>query len=229
MTPLTTAPPEIPAVDWRQDNGVAALYRTQCAALTINTAVPQATPVRPAVDNVPEDWRPSHGWRRRIFEVSPFYTNLFLSLLSHIIGHPFGSVCLPGSDLISWINRKVETTRVTAVALGPAAGINSVMCDDQYECPDGYTCCRMISGSWGCCPYLNVRLYNAVHCPGNIFKCVINAFIPSCYRLSAALMVCTAVQVVTAATLPTTAASAPQAAIHSTSNSWLLFAAVKFK
>nr|6NUG_A Chain A, Granulin-4 [Homo sapiens] len=24
-------------------------------------------------------------------------------------------------------------------------------CDMEVSCPDGYTCCRLQSGAWGCC------------------------------------------------------------------------------
>nr|1G26_A Chain A, GRANULIN A [synthetic construct] len=28
-----------------------------------------------------------------------------------------------------------------------------VHCDMEVICPDGYTCCRLPSGAWGCCPF----------------------------------------------------------------------------
>jgi len=50
-----------------------------------------------------------------------------------------------GFDVISWMN-KIPASKAPA----------SVSCDDQYECPDEYTCCHMLDGGWGCCPYMQV-------------------------------------------------------------------------
>lgn len=26
----------------------------------------------------------------------------------------------------------------------------------EVSCPDDYTCCRLLSGAWGCCPFAQV-------------------------------------------------------------------------
>jgi hypothetical protein len=31
--------------------------------------------------------------------------------------------------------------------------VGSVKCDDGSSCPTGKTCCKLISGQYGCCPY----------------------------------------------------------------------------
>ncbi|XP_025921029.1 granulins-like, partial [Apteryx rowi] len=41
-----------------------------------------------------------------------------------------------------------------------------VKCDDETSCPDGSTCCRLSSGTWGCCP-----LEQAVCCPDHVHCC----------------------------------------------------------
>ncbi len=34
--------------------------------------------------------------------------------------------------------------------------VGNVQCDAQSYCRDGQTCCKLTSGSWGCCPYPQV-------------------------------------------------------------------------
>ena len=40
----------------------------------------------------------------------------------------------------------------------PAKQLSSVVCDDQFECPDGHTCCKTSGGHWACCPIPDVSL-----------------------------------------------------------------------
>ncbi|NXY38268.1 GRN protein, partial [Pomatorhinus ruficollis] len=46
----------------------------------------------------------------------------------------------------------------TCTSLGASAPLaalptaRDVKCDERTSCPDGNTCCRLISGAWGCCP-----------------------------------------------------------------------------
>ncbi|XP_067650535.1 zonadhesin-like isoform X1 [Haliotis asinina] len=43
--------------------------------------------------------------------------------------------------------------------------VENVMCDSTHECPDGSTCCKLLSGEWGCCPLLKaVCCSDGVHC-----------------------------------------------------------------
>ncbi|NWY36353.1 GRN protein, partial [Sylvia atricapilla] len=48
----------------------------------------------------------------------------------------------------------------------PVSPARDVRCDERTSCPDGNTCCRLISGAWGCCP-----LEQAVCCPDHVHCC----------------------------------------------------------
>lgn len=52
----------------------------------------------------------------------------------------------------------------------PAVG--DVECDQEVSCPDGYTCCRLQSGAWGCCPFKKaVCCEDHIHCCPEGFTC----------------------------------------------------------
>ncbi|XP_047563998.1 progranulin isoform X1 [Lutra lutra] len=54
----------------------------------------------------------------------------------------------------------------------PATAVQEVKCDMEVSCPDGYTCCRLQSGAWGCCPFAQaVCCADHVHCCPAGFKC----------------------------------------------------------
>jgi hypothetical protein len=47
-----------------------------------------------------------------------------------------------------------------------------VKCDGQSSCPDGSTCCKLASGSYGCCPYPSaVCCSDMAHCCPSGFTC----------------------------------------------------------
>lgn len=46
--------------------------------------------------------------------------------------------------------------RVTANLPWACYTVQDVKCDMEVSCPDGYTCCRLASGAWGCCPFSQV-------------------------------------------------------------------------
>ncbi|XP_028930904.1 progranulin isoform X2 [Ornithorhynchus anatinus] len=48
----------------------------------------------------------------------------------------------------------------------PAVPVQEVKCDNEVSCPDSYTCCRLPSGQWGCCPFPE-----AVCCPDRQHCC----------------------------------------------------------
>lgn len=42
----------------------------------------------------------------------------------------------------------------------------------EVSCPDDYTCCRLQSGDWGCCPFIQaVCCEDHIHCCPSGFKC----------------------------------------------------------
>ncbi|XP_058037244.1 progranulin isoform X1 [Ahaetulla prasina] len=43
---------------------------------------------------------------------------------------------------------------------------HDIQCDAKFTCPDGNTCCKTTSGSWGCCP-----LEEAICCPDHTHCC----------------------------------------------------------
>uniref|UniRef100_A0A4X1THD9 Progranulin n=1 Tax=Sus scrofa TaxID=9823 RepID=A0A4X1THD9_PIG len=47
-----------------------------------------------------------------------------------------------------------------------------VKCDTEVSCPDDYTCCRLQSGKWGCCPFVQAVCCNDhVHCCPTGYQC----------------------------------------------------------
>ncbi|XP_066193103.1 progranulin isoform X2 [Sylvia atricapilla] len=63
----------------------------------------------------------------------------------------------------------VHSTCTSLGASAPLAALptaRDVRCDERTSCPDGNTCCRLISGAWGCCP-----LEQAVCCPDHVHCC----------------------------------------------------------
>lgn len=54
----------------------------------------------------------------------------------------------------------------------PAHTVREVKCDTEMSCPDDYTCCRLATGAWGCCPFVQaVCCEDHVHCCPAGFKC----------------------------------------------------------
>ena len=50
-------------------------------------------------------------------------------------------------------------TEVGGASARGAPRTGSVICRDGQMCPDGSTCCQMIDGSYGCCPYTDVSAW----------------------------------------------------------------------
>ncbi|KAM5272781.1 progranulin [Ctenodactylus gundi] len=54
----------------------------------------------------------------------------------------------------------------------PAHTVQEVKCDMEVSCPDGYTCCRLQTGAWGCCPFTQaVCCEDHLHCCPEGYKC----------------------------------------------------------
>uniref|UniRef100_A0A8B9N094 Granulin precursor n=1 Tax=Accipiter nisus TaxID=211598 RepID=A0A8B9N094_9AVES len=69
---------------------------------------------------------------------------------------PAGGSCLQeGGRRLPWVQKTPALTRG-----------KDVQCDEETSCPDGNTCCRLSSGTWGCCP-----LEQAVCCPDHVHCC----------------------------------------------------------
>lgn len=53
------------------------------------------------------------------------------------------------------------------------SNLNNVFCPGRgYQCPDGYTCCQLPSGNWGCCPFDKATCCpDKIHCCPHGMKC----------------------------------------------------------
>ncbi|XP_058417154.1 progranulin [Diceros bicornis minor] len=85
----------------------------------------------------------------------------------HLHCCPQDTVC----DLIQnkCLSRENATDLLTKL---PAHTVREVKCDMEVSCPDGYTCCRLQSGAWGCCPFAQaVCCEDHIHCCPAGFRC----------------------------------------------------------
>uniref|UniRef100_A0A8C0BN27 Granulin precursor n=1 Tax=Buteo japonicus TaxID=224669 RepID=A0A8C0BN27_9AVES len=89
----------------------------------------------------------------------PFLPPQAVCCPDHVHCCPQGYTCDPegGSCLqerggrLPWVQKTPALTRE-----------KDVQCDEETSCPDGNTCCRLSSGSWGCCPLEEVWGYRGV-------------------------------------------------------------------
>ncbi|XP_053121820.1 progranulin isoform X2 [Hemicordylus capensis] len=73
--------------------------------------------------------------------------------------------CDPSALSSPWISKASNLARVA----------RDVKCDDTMSCQDEETCCRLPSGSWGCCPYPQaVCCSDGVHCCPHGYTCDIS-------------------------------------------------------
>ncbi|XP_070778918.1 granulin a [Enoplosus armatus] len=70
-----------------------------------------------------------------------------------------GTSCIKGEVVIPWYTKLPAT-------LSMQAAPTSVECDGLNQCPEHTTCCKLLTGEWGCCP-----LQNAVCCPDKEHCC----------------------------------------------------------
>ncbi|KAM8818832.1 progranulin [Rhynchonycteris naso] len=85
----------------------------------------------------------------------------------HLHCCPQDTVC----DLVlsKCLSKKNATDLLTKL---PAHTVQDVKCDMEMSCPDDYTCCRLVTGSWGCCPFVQaVCCEDHVHCCPAGFRC----------------------------------------------------------
>lgn len=88
--------------------------------------------------------------------------------------------CISGFQTSDWASLTPSEPSVTKASMKiPASEVttseskeqlsdplNVVWCDSSHYCSDGYTCCWLPSGQWGCCP-----LPSAVCCTGSVYCC----------------------------------------------------------
>uniref|UniRef100_A0A8C3RXU0 Granulin precursor n=1 Tax=Chelydra serpentina TaxID=8475 RepID=A0A8C3RXU0_CHESE len=76
---------------------------------------------------------------------------------------PQGTTCdLRHSKCASTLGQTQPLTRL----LDASETARDVRCDEQTSCPDGSTCCRLLTGAWACCP-----MPEAVCCQDHIHCC----------------------------------------------------------
>lgn len=74
------------------------------------------------------------------------------------------STCVRGNSFVKMLKKAKALTKATA--LGNTEVVGRVTCPDRMSsCPQGYTCCKLSSGDYGCCPYSNaVCCSDKKHC-----------------------------------------------------------------
>ncbi|KAH0512159.1 Granulins protein [Microtus ochrogaster] len=86
--------------------------------------------------------------------------------------------CCPQDTVCDLIQSKCLSKDYTTDLLTKLPGypVKDVKCDTEVSCPDGYTCCRLASGAWGCCPFTKaVCCEDGQHCCPNGYTCNVKA------------------------------------------------------
>ncbi|XP_021165930.2 granulin a isoform X3 [Fundulus heteroclitus] len=85
------------------------------------------------------------------------------------------TTCIKGEVEIPWY------TKLPAISGGRAAD-SSVGCDEDNQCPERTSCCRLFTGEWGCCPLQNaVCCSDKEHCCPQGYTC--NVLSQSCQKV----------------------------------------------
>ncbi|XP_077020277.1 progranulin [Tamandua tetradactyla] len=82
--------------------------------------------------------------------------------------------CCPQDTICNLTQKKClsEEKATDLLVKLPAHIVKDVKCDWEMSCPDGYTCCRLQSGAWGCCPFVQaVCCEDHIHCCPAGFRC----------------------------------------------------------
>lgn len=82
--------------------------------------------------------------------------------------------CCPHNTVCDLIQSKCYSKNFITDLLTklPGQPVREVKCDMEVSCPDGYTCCRLKTGSWGCCPFSKaVCCEDHIHCCPEGFQC----------------------------------------------------------
>ncbi|XP_067859287.1 progranulin-like [Heptranchias perlo] len=71
----------------------------------------------------------------------------------------------PLKDLSIPVESKIFTMETEALSTSVSSDSSVIYCDNVYHCPNGYTCCRLNSGGWSCCPHpATVCCYGGTKC-----------------------------------------------------------------
>ena len=104
-----------------------------------------------------------------IYDVTATYTHIFQAVCceDHLHCCPSGSQCnlanlqCTSSSADSTIERNVPMKVKLPTISDPSRDLAVVTCPDlMSSCPDADTCCLTNGGSYGCCPFPNVRPRN---------------------------------------------------------------------
>lgn len=82
--------------------------------------------------------------------------------------------CCPQDTVCDLIQSKCLSKDYTTDLLTKLPGypVKEVKCDMEVSCPEGYTCCRLNTGAWGCCPFAKaVCCEDHIHCCPAGFQC----------------------------------------------------------
>ncbi|KAM9488533.1 granulin b [Clarias gariepinus] len=78
-------------------------------------------------------------------------------------------ICVKGKLQIPWFKKQPA---ISAQGSEVTQNIEDVKCDDTTSCAAGTTCCRLSSGTWGCCPLVKaVCCEDHEHCCPHDYTC----------------------------------------------------------
>ncbi|KAM4717217.1 granulin a [Anableps anableps] len=85
------------------------------------------------------------------------------------------TTCIRGEVEIPWYTKIPATTSIQADS-------SNVPCDNDHQCPERTSCCKLFTGEWGCCPLQNaVCCSDKEHCCPQDYTC--DVFSKTCQKL----------------------------------------------